>query len=197
VNGVDGNVVETLALARRYAREREFQTESARRLATEAREALERLRTGGIVSAGKGLISRVAEAEIGSGLLGPSETRYEAGQFATADLRAMQVALMHATEALCGADPLTAGREAAKWSRRASARNALAQEAGSRATAANESSWFNLLLNPLAAGTLARSLPGQVKAIKNGDLPEAEWQVDRLEEYLERTDDELLPSRRW
>lgn len=199
VNGVDGNVVETLALARRYAREREFQSESALRLAAEAQQALERLRKGGIVSFGKGVISRVGDDELGivGGLLGPSETRYEAGQFAMADLRAMQVALMHATQALCGADPLTAGREAAGWSRRASARNALARAAASRAIDANESSWLNLFLNPLASGTLVRSLPGQVKAIKNGDLPEAEWQAARLEEYLKRTDHEPLQSRRW
>lgn len=106
VNGVDGNVVETLALARRYGREREFRPQSAHRLATEAQEILERLRSGGLVSLGKGLISRAGELELGVGLLGPSETRYEAGQFATADLRARQVALMHATKELCGADPL-------------------------------------------------------------------------------------------
>ena len=74
------------------------------------------------MSLGKGLISRAGELELGVGLLGPSETRYEAGQFATADLRAMRVALMHATKELCGADPLSAGREAASWCRRASAR---------------------------------------------------------------------------
>jgi len=193
VSGIDGNVVETLALARRYAREREFQPEPAHRLATEAQDVLERLRKGGLVSLGKGLISRAAELELGVGLLGPSETRYEAGQFATADLRAMQVALMHATKELCGADPLAAGREAAKWCRRASARNALAKEAGDRANAANESNWFNLFLNPFASGTLARSLPGQVKAIQDGDGPEAEWQAGRLGEYLRRTDDEPLP----
>jgi len=192
VNGIDGNVVETLALTRHYAREREFQPEPAQRLATEAQGVLERLRTGGLVSLGKGLISRAGELELGVGLLGPSETRYEAGQFASADLRAMQVALMHATKELCGADPLTAGREAAKWCRRASARNALAKEARSRANAANESNWFNLLVNPFASGTLARSLPGQVKAIQDGDIPEAEWQAGRLGEYLKRTDDEPL-----
>jgi hypothetical protein len=197
VNGVDGNVVETLALARRYAREREFQSEPARRLAAEAQQVLEHLRTGGVMSFGKGVISRAAEAELGVGLLGPSETRYEAGQFATADLRAMQVALMHATKALCGADPLEAGREAASWSRRAAARNELARAAGSRAIDANGSSWLNLLLNPLASGTLVRSLPGQVKAIKNGDVPEAEWQTARLQEYLQRTDHEPLAPRRW
>ncbi len=62
------------------------------------------------MSLGKGLISRAGELELGVGLLGPSETRYEAGQFATADLRAMRVALMHATKELCGADPLSAGQ---------------------------------------------------------------------------------------
>jgi hypothetical protein len=192
VSGIDGNVVETLALARRYAREREFQPEPAHRLATEAQEALEHLRKGGLVSLGKGLLSRAGELDLGVGLLGPSETRYEASQLATADLRAMQVALMHATKELCGADPLTAGREAAKWSRRASARNALAKEAGARANAASASNWFNLLLNPFASGTLARSLPGQLKAIQDGDVPEAEWQAGRLDEYLKRTDDEPL-----
>ena len=199
VNGVDGNVVETLALARRYAREREFQSESAQRLAAEAQDALERLRKGGIVAFGKGVISRAGDDQLGiiGGLLGPSETRYEAGQFATAELRAMQVALMHATKALCGADPLTAGREAASWSRRASARNELARAGASRELDANASSWLNLFLNPLASGTLVRSLPGQVKAIKNGDVPEAEWQAARLEEYLQRSDHEPLPFRRW
>jgi hypothetical protein len=39
--------------------------------------------------------------------------------------------------------------------------------------------------------------PGQVKAIKNGDVPEAEWQAARLEEYLQRSDHEPLPFRRW
>lgn len=193
VNGVDGNVVETLALARSYAREREFQSESARRLATEAQEVLERLRKDGLVALGKGLISRAGELDLGAGLLGPSETRYEAGQYATADLRAMQVALMHATKALCGADPINAGREAARWCRRASARNALAQEASHRATSASESSWFNLLLNPFASGTLARSLPAQVNAIQDGDGPEAEWQAGRLNEYLTSTDGPPLP----
>jgi hypothetical protein len=103
----------------------------------------------------------------------------------------MQVAL-HATKELCAADPLVAGREAARWCRRASARNALAQEAGDRANSANEASWWNLLLNPFASGTLARSLPGQVKAIQDGDIAEAEWQAGRLHEYLVRTDDEPL-----
>jgi hypothetical protein len=194
VKGIDGNVVETVALARRYARSREFEPQAAHRLAAEAQDVLEHLRTGGLVSLGKGLLSRAAELDVGAGLLGPSETRYEAGQFATADVRAMQVALMHATGELCGADPLSAGREAARWCRRASARHALAQEAGDRASAAGASSWFNLLVNPFASGTLARSLPGQVKAIQDGDVPETEWQTGRLGEYLKRTDDEPLPS---
>ena len=192
--GVDGNVVETLALARRYAREREFQPEEARRLSSEAEEILVRLRKGGLMSFGRALISRVGELDIGGGLLGPSETRYEAGEYATADLRAMQVALMHATKELCRADPLTAAREAAKWCRRASARRALAQEAGDRANAANSSSWLNLLMNPFASGTLARSLPGQLKALQEGADPEADWQAGRLHEYLKRSDDEPLPS---
>ncbi|MHB8243293.1 MAG: hypothetical protein ACYDHN_15060 [Solirubrobacteraceae bacterium] len=193
VRGVDGNVVETLALARRYAREREFQPELAHRLASEAQEVLERLRKGGLLSLGRGLISRAGELDLGVGLLGPSETRYEAEELSQADRSAMQVALLHAKKELCGADPLTAGREAARWCRRASARNALAQEAGARATAANESSWLNLLFNPFASGTLARSLPGQVKAIQDGDIPETEWQAARMSEYLKRTDDEPLP----
>jgi hypothetical protein len=195
VSGIDGNVVETLALARRYAHTRQFEPQEAHRLATEAQNVLERLRKGGLVAFGKGLASRAGEMQIGLlGLFGPSETRYEAGQFATADLRAMQVALMHATKELCGADPLVAGREAAQWARRASARNAVAQEAGSRATAANAANWFNLYLNPFASGTLVRSLPGQVKAIQDGDIPEAEWQTGRLREYLKRTDGDLPNS---
>jgi hypothetical protein len=194
VRGVDGNVVETLALARRYAREREFQAQAAHRLATEAQSSLEHLRNGGLVSLGKALVSRALELQLPTGLLGPTETRYEAGEYATADLRAMQVALMHASKELCGADPLLAGREAARWCRRASARNAVAQEAGYRATVANEASWFNLLLNPFASGTLSRSLPGQVKALQDADIPETEWQAARLREYLQRTrDDELTP----
>ena len=192
VRGVDGNVVETIALAREYARNHEFQPEPAHRLAAEAQQTLEHLRKGGLISLGKAMISRAAELEAGIGWLGPTETRYEAGQYATADLRAMQVALMHSTKELCGADPLLAGREAARWCRRASARNALAQEAGDRANAANEAGWFNLLLNPFASGTLARSLPGQAKAIQDGDKPEHEWQASRLREYLQRTDDEPL-----
>jgi hypothetical protein len=63
---------------------------------------------------GADCVEHLAHRVNGVKLLGPSETRYEAGQFATADLRAMQVALMRATKALCGADPLTAGREAAR-----------------------------------------------------------------------------------
>lgn len=194
VQAVDGNVVETLTLARGYARDRQYQTEPAQRLAAEAEEILERLRKGGLVSLGKGLISRAAELELGVGLLNPGETRYEADQFASADLRGMQVALMHATKALCGADPLVAGREAAKWCRRASARRALSQEADDRSNKANQSNWFNLLLNPFASGTLVRSLPGQVKAIQDGDLAETAWQAGRLAEYLARTDDDPLPS---
>jgi hypothetical protein len=194
VQGVDGNVVETLALAREYARKREFQPEQAHRLAAEAESCLERLRKGGLASVGKALASRFAELNVGAGLLGPSETRYEAGQYATADLRAMQVALMHATKDLCGADPLLSAREAAKWCRRAAARHAVAQEAGDRANGANESSWLNLFVNPFASGTLARSLPGQVKAIQDGDEAEAAWQAERLREYLERSDDAPLPS---
>jgi hypothetical protein len=192
VRGVDGNVVETLDLARRYARTHEFEPEPAHRLAAEAQEVLERLRKGGLVNLGKALASRAAELETGIGLLGPTETRYEAGQYATADLRAMQVALMHATHELCNADPLAAAREGAKWCRRASACNALAQEAGARANNANEASWLNLLVNPFASGTLARSLPGQLKAIQDGGDPEAAWQAGRLRMYLERTDDEAL-----
>ncbi len=138
VRGVDGNVVETLPLARRYAREREFQPELAHRLAAEAQEVLERLRKGGLLSLGRGLISRAGELDLGVGLLGPSETLYEADEFAQADRGAMQVALLHAKKELCGADPLAAGREAARWCRCASARNALAQEAGSRATSAHD-----------------------------------------------------------
>jgi hypothetical protein len=191
---VDGNVAETLALARSYAQTRKYQSEDAQRLSAEATAILERLRTGGLAAFGRGVASRAAELELGVGLLNPAETRYEAGEFATADLRAMQVALMHATRELCRADPLAAAREAAKWSRRASARRALAQEAGDRSNAANDASFFNLLLNPFASGTLARSLPGQVKAIQDGDEPEAEWQAARLTEYLQRTDDLPLPS---
>jgi hypothetical protein len=193
VRGVDGNVVETLAIARSYAREREFQPEAAHRLATEAEQTLERLRKGGGASLGKAIVSRAAELGLGVPFLGPEETRYEAGQYATAELRAMQVALMHATKELCGADPLLAGREAARWCRRASARQALAQEGASRANQANDSSWFNLLLNPFASGTLARALPGQVKAIQDGDDPEREWQADRLRQYLVRTDELPVP----
>jgi NAD(P)H-dependent FMN reductase len=196
VSAIDGNVVETLKLARGYAREHRYDQQNAERLAAEAEEILHRLRKGGAVAFGKGVASRALDLE--GGLLGvafgPTETRYEAGQFATADLRAMQVAVMHATKELCHADPLLAGREAARWCRRASARNALAQEAGDRANAAQEAGWFNLLLNPFAQGTLARSVPGQVKAMLDGDLPEAEWQASRLLEYLQRTDDEPLGS---
>jgi hypothetical protein len=185
VNGVDGNVAETLALAREYARSHEFQPDAAHRLAKEAQATLERLRRGGFVSLGAALISRATELSVGFfGLLGPTETRYEADEWAGADLRAMQVALLHASKELCGADPLAAGREAARWCRRASARNALAQEAGDRANAAYGTSWWNLFLNPLAIGTLARSLPFQSKAIQDGDKPEAEWQAARLGEYL-------------
>jgi hypothetical protein len=187
VNGVDGNVVESLGLARAYARDRAFDSVNSRRLADEAQSILERLRKEGTASFGRAIVSRALELESGVGLLGPSETRYEANEHAIADLRAMQVALMHATKALCGADPLVSGREAARWSRRASARNALAQEAGDRANGANEASWFNLLLNPFAQGTLARSLPGQVKAIQDGDIPETEWQAARLREHLDET----------
>jgi len=99
---------------------------------------------------------------------------------------------MHATQQLCGADPLVAGREAAKWCRRASARNELAKAAKDRANMASGAGWLNLWLNPFASGTLTRSLPGQVKAIQDGDVPEAEWQAGRLREYLERTDEEPL-----
>jgi hypothetical protein len=119
---VDGNVVETLALARRYATERQYEAETAQRLANEAEEVLERLRKGGLLSLGRGLLSRAAELDSGIGLLNPTETRYEAGQFATADLRAMQVALMHATKALCAVDPLSAALEASRWCRRAGGR---------------------------------------------------------------------------
>ncbi len=192
---VDGGVVETLALARAYATTREYHTETAQRLATEAETILQRLRKGGLTSLGLAVASRAGELEVGAGgLLNPSETQYEAGELATADLRSMQVALMHATHELCGADPLTAAREAARWCRRASARRAFAQEAGDRSNRANEASFLNLWLNPLASGTLARSLPGQVKAIQDGDEPEAEWQAARLGEYLKRTGDEPLPS---
>jgi hypothetical protein len=185
VNGVDGNVVESIALARRYAHTREFDQADAHRLAAESAQAVRRLRRNGLWAAARGIFSRGGELNIPfGGLLNPSETRYEAEQLATADLRALQVALMHATGALCGAEPLAAGRDAASWCRRASARNALAQEAGDRVNAANEASFLNLLVNPFAQGTLARSLPGQVKAIQDGDVPEAEWQAARLSEHM-------------
>ena len=190
---VDGNVVETLALARAYAKTRDFQSQDAQRLATEAQTILEHLRTGGFAALGRGVVSRAAELDLGVGWLNPTETRYEAGEFATAELRAMQVALMHATGELCHADPLRAAREAARWCRRASARRALAQEGGDRANAAEDAGFFNLLVNPFASGTLARSLPGQVKAIQDGDEPEAEWQAARLTGYIQRTDDLPLP----
>jgi hypothetical protein len=192
---VDGNVVETLALARAYALKRDYQTEAAQRLAAEAETILERLRRGGLASLGLGVASRAGELEVGAGgLLNPSETRYEAAELATADLRSMQVALMHATRELCSADPMRAAREAARWCRRASARRALAQEAGDRSNRANESSFLNLWLNPFASGTLARSLPGQIKAFQDGDEPEAQWQAARLNDYLQRTGDEPLAS---
>jgi hypothetical protein len=193
VRGVDGNVAETLSLARRYAQEREFQADDAHRLASEAEGSLDRLRRDGVVSFGKAIVSRAGELELPTGLLGPTETRYEAAQYANASLRAMQVALMHATKELCGADPLVAGREAARWARRASARNALSQESAYRSSRASESSWWNLFLNPFASGTLARSLHGQVEAIQDGDIPEAEWQADRLRAYVLRTDDYVPP----
>jgi hypothetical protein len=196
VRGVDGNVVETLALARRYAREHEFQAQDAERLAAEAERMLVRQRKWGLASFARALVSRAGQLQLGGvgSLLGPSETRYEAGEYASADLRALQVALMHASRELCHADPLAAGREAARWSRRASARDALAKEAGDRANAANDAGWLNLLVNPFASGTLARSLPGQVKAIEDGDAPETEWQAARLHAYLEHTGDTPLPS---
>ena len=196
VSAVDGNVAETLTLARRYAKRREFDPGNAHRLAAESEAVLKRLRSAGVTSAVKAVASRALDLEGGlaGGLLGPTETRYEAGQLAIADLRAMQVAVMHATNALCGADPLCAGREAARWARRASGRNALALEAGDRSNAANEAGWFNLLLNPFAQGTLARGLPGQVKAMQDGDTPEREWQAARLLEYLRREPGEQLGS---
>jgi hypothetical protein len=199
VRGVDGNVVETLALARRYAERREFESQAAGRLATEAQQALERLRNRGLASLGLGVVSRAVELCIDFwGLLGPSETRYEASEYSTAELRAMQVALMHASKELCRADPLLAGREAAMWCRRASARNALAHEGADRSSSAEQSSWFNLWVNPFASGTLARSLPGESKAILDGDGPETEWQAARLHEYLQCAhDDSLAPPTPW
>jgi hypothetical protein len=102
-------------------------------------------------------------------VLGPSETRYEAEQFAVADVRAMQVVLMHATKELCGADALTAGREAAGWSRRASARIVLAQEAGHRTSLANESSWFNEWHAARLGAYLERRRPtAEVRAVRPG-----------------------------
>ncbi len=58
---VDGNVVETLALARAYAVKREYQSETAQRLATEAESILARLRKGGLASLGLGVASRAGE----------------------------------------------------------------------------------------------------------------------------------------
>src|ERR1035438_4847580 len=83
-----GTVVETLALARSGAHTREFQSEQAQRLSSEAESILERLRKGGLAAFGRGVLSRAGELELGVGLLNPAETRYEAGEFATADLRA-------------------------------------------------------------------------------------------------------------
>jgi hypothetical protein len=195
VNGVDGNVVDTLALARAYARTREFDHDRVRELSSEAEKILEHLRKGGVFAFARGFLSRLGQLEIpwiGSALLNPSETEYEASEYAIADQRAMQVALMHATKELCGADPLVGGREAAKWCRRARARNAVAQEASNRSQRAGEASWLNLFANPFASGTLARSLPTHVSAIQDGSAPEAEWQAERLHMYLARTADEPL-----
>jgi hypothetical protein len=195
VNGVDGNVVDTLTLARAYGRSREFDPQRANVLAGEAEKAMEHLRNGGLAAAARGVFSRAGELQFSLfGLLNSAETEYESREFSIADRRAMQVALMHATHELCGADPLLAGREAAKWCRRARARNAVAQEASNRADRAGEASFFNLWLNPVADGTLARSLPTQVKAIQDGDEPEASWQADRLQMYLARSGDETLPA---
>jgi hypothetical protein len=191
---VDGNVVETIALARSYATRREYDSRAAQRLASESETIMQRLRKDGVSSFGLGVVSRAAELQVDVlGLLNPSETEYEADEFSLASLRAMQVALMHATRELCRADPLAAAREAARWCRRASARRALAQESGDRANKAHDSSFLNLWLNPFASGTLSRSLLGQSRAIQDGDEPEAEWQAARLTEYLQRTDNTPLP----
>ncbi len=97
----------------------------------------------------------------------------------------MQVALLHAAHSLCGADPLLSARDAARWCRKAAGRNELAKQGRYRVQQANQSSWMNLRFNPFAAGTLARSIPGQAKALKHGDEPETLWQAQRLHQYLE------------
>ena len=191
---VDGNVVESLQLARAYAADRQFRAQDAHRLAAEAEQLLTKLRKGGIWAAGRALVSRAGELDVGGfGLLNPAETRYEAGEYATAALRAVQVAVLHATKELCGADPLLAGREAARWCRRGSARLALERETGDRANGAEEASFMNLWLNPFAQGTLARSLPGQISALEEGADPEAQWQAARLRLYL-AGESELPPA---
>jgi hypothetical protein len=194
VYGVEGNVVEALALARRYASEHVYQAEEARALTAEIEKLLKRLRGGGLTAFGKAIAASALEVEVStvtdSRVLHPTEVRYEADALATADQRAMQVALLHATEALCGADPLLSAREAARWCRKAAGRNELAKQARFRAGRARESSWLNLEWNPFASGTLGRSLPGQVKALKDGGDPERTWQAEQLLKYLEPSPEE-------
>jgi hypothetical protein len=189
VYGVDGNVVEALAIARRYATEHVYHAEEAHALIAEIENLLKRLRGGGLTAFGRAMAASALEGEIStvtdSRIMHPTEVGYEADALATAEQRAMQVALLHATKALCGADPLRSAREAARWCRKAAGRNELAKRGSFRARRAKESSWLNLDWNPFASGTLARSLPGQVKALKDGADPERVWQAEQLAKYLE------------
>lgn len=187
VQGVDGNVVEALVLARRYASDRIYNPEQAHALIAEIDKLLKRLRRGGLADVASTFVAPGLDGDLrmrGS-LLDHAELAYDASAMAEADLRAMQVALLHAARALCGADPLVSAREAAHWCREAAGRNELAKQAGYRAREASESSWLSFRWNPFAPGALSGSLPAQVKALKDGSEPETAWQAAQLLTYLD------------
>jgi hypothetical protein len=128
---VDGNVTEALALARRYAAEHAYNPEQAHSLIAEIDKLLKRFHRGGVRAVATSIIGLGVEIGVGFSSWGATKTNEiasEAEAMADADLRPVQVALLRAAKALCGADPLLSAREAAHWCREAAGKNDLAKQ---------------------------------------------------------------------
>ena len=123
IYGVEGNVVEALALARRYATEHVYHSEQTHPLMAEIDTLSKRLHHSGLEAVVGEVIGGAFEGAVTTSgekqMLRHADAEHHAEVRATVDLRSMQVALLNATKELCGADPLLSAREAARYCRKA------------------------------------------------------------------------------
>ena len=179
----NGNVAACVQFARNRAQTRSYDKDTAIRLASETELLHRQLSRSTKKKGGKAVLAALF-GFLGPRFLRPSVERYDSRRMANADADSAMANLLASAVALCQDDVFAAAAEVSDSSRKAAARKALAAVAHTNANEAEESSWLNLNMNPLARERLVRSAPGQLGALKDAGEAERTWQLERLTDCL-------------